>query len=49
MSQELFADSLQNPVETKAIPEGFEKLEDRVAAYADGLVGGGWLWVSAME
>lgn len=30
----------------KPIPEHFQGLEDRVAAYADGIAGSGWLWVS---
>lgn len=29
----------------KAVPEHFKSLEDRVAAYADGMVGSGWLWI----
>lgn len=27
------------------MPEHFKSLEDRVAAYADGMVGSGWLWL----
>lgn len=32
----------------KPIPEHFQGLEDRVAAYADGVAGSGWLWVSVI-
>lgn len=31
----------------KAVPEHFKQLEDRVAAFADGIVGSGWIWVSS--
>ncbi|CAK9780365.1 hypothetical protein CC85DRAFT_287896 [Cutaneotrichosporon oleaginosum] len=29
----------------KPVPDHFQALEDRVAAYADGIVGSGWLWI----
>ncbi|GMK53439.1 hypothetical protein CspeluHIS016_0100250 [Cutaneotrichosporon spelunceum] len=29
----------------KPVPDHFQALEDRVAAYADGTVGSGWLWI----
>ncbi|BEJ14196.1 hypothetical protein CspHIS471_0313700 [Cutaneotrichosporon sp. HIS471] len=30
---------------SKPVPDHFQALEDRVAAYADGIVGSGWLWI----
>jgi Fe-Mn family superoxide dismutase len=29
----------------KPVPDHFQALEDRVAAYAEGIVGSGWLWI----
>lgn len=34
-----------NPEAAKPIPDHFKSLEDRVAAYANGIVGSGWLWL----
>lgn len=34
-----------NAESAKPVPDHFKSLEDRVAAYADGIVGSGWLWI----
>ena len=35
----------QSPDEPIDVPAAYQGLEDKVAAYAEGIVGGGWIWV----